>query len=188
MTPEMDSSASAFSMSFGEEFVFRKTSSDSNGELLRIETRLDPGVRRPLHAHPHQEERFFVQEGVLGLAVDTREVLLEAGDEYTIHAGTPHTIWRAGDGPTVMITEHRPALRFEDFLQAMVQLDMANRLNEAGMPAHLFDAAALLTEFREEMRPTDVPRVVQRRIFPLLAHLGTLLGREVPGYSAPLSV
>lgn len=52
--------------SFDEQFRFQTTAADSDGELLRVEARLDPGVRRPLHAHPKQEETFVVAEGVRG--------------------------------------------------------------------------------------------------------------------------
>lgn len=178
----------ALETSFGEEFSFHKTAAETGGELLRLETRLDPGVRRPLHSHPRQEERFLVKEGVLGLAIEDQERLLEPGEEETIPAGTPHTFWRAGGGPTRFVSEHRPALRFGEFLRAMVQLDWEGRLGEDGMPAHPIDGASLLVEFREEMRPKDVPAFVQDRVFPVLAWLGKALGRRVPGYSAPIEV
>lgn len=100
--------------SFGEEFAFRKTADETGGELLQIETRLNPGVRRPLHAHPRQDERFLVQESTLGLAIEDQELLLKPGAEKTVAAGTPHTFWRAGEGPMRMSTEHRPALRLAE--------------------------------------------------------------------------
>lgn len=188
MPPQSSSeSAPVFETRFGEQFIFRATAADTEGDVLRIETRLDPGVRRPLHSHPKQEEHFLVHEGTIGLAIEDRELHLEPGDEEIVPAGTPHTFWRAGTGPARMTTEHRPALRFGDFLRAMVQLDQEGRLNEEGMPASLLDGAALLTEFRDEMHPADVPAVVQRTLFPVLARLGTLVGRDVPGYSAPIA-
>lgn len=174
--------------SFGEQFAFRRTAEETHGELLRLETRLDPGVRRPLHSHPRQEEHFLVREGVLGLAIEEKRLLLEPGEEETVPAGTPHTFWRAGSGPTRFVSEHRPALRFGDFLRVMVQLDREGRLGPDGMPASLIDGACLLAEFSGEMRPKDVPAFVQRRIFPAVAWLGKALGREVPGYSAPIDL
>lgn len=88
--------------SFGEEFLFKDTAADTGGELLRMENRLDPGVRRPLHSHPKQEERFVVRSGTLGIATDDGEVLLEEGEEEVVPAGTPHTFWNAGDGEVHM--------------------------------------------------------------------------------------
>lgn len=188
MERQSESSEPILQTSFGEQFSFRKTAEETGGELLRLETHLDPGVRRPLHSHPRQEERFLVKEGVLSLAIEDRELLLESGEKETVPAGTPHTFWRAGSGPTRFMSEHRPALRFGDFLRAMVQLDREGRLGEDGMPANLIDGASLLVEFSEEMRPNDVPAVVQDWVFPAIARLGRALGQEVPGYSTPIDV
>lgn len=168
--------------SFGEEFLFKDTAADTGGELLRMENRLDPGVRRPLHSHPKQEERFVVRSGTLGIATDDGEVLLEEGEEEVVPAGTPHTFWNAGDGEVHMQTEHRPALRFEEFIRAMVALDEEGGLNDEGMPANPLVGAALITEFQDEMQPEDIPKPVQRALFPLLARVGSLLGYGVPAF------
>jgi Mannose-6-phosphate isomerase len=167
---------------FGEQFRFQTTAADSDGELLRVETRLDPGVRRPLHTHPKQDETFVVREGVLGLAIEDQEHHLEAGESETVSAGTAHTFWNAGDQPVRVTTEHRPALQFEAFLRTMVDLDQADRLNDQGMPAHPLTGAALLTEFSDEMRAEDVPGLVQRIIFPMLAQISGPLGYALPDH------
>lgn len=169
--------------SFGERFVLRDTAADTDGELLRIETSLDPGVRRPLHSHPKQDERFVVHEGLLGVALEDTEFVLEPGDEKSVPAGTPHTFWNAGDSRVHMTTEHRPALRFEEFLRAMVELDRENGLDSDGMPANPLVGAALLDEFHDEMRPADIPVPVQRLLFPALATIGRVVGYGTPDYS-----
>lgn len=169
--------------SFGEQFVFRDTAADTDGELLRMDTYLDPGVRRPLHSHPKQDERFVVHEGILGVALEDTEFLLEPGDEKSVSAGTPHTFWNAGDDRVHMTTEHRPALRFEEFIRTMVELDRENGLDSDGMPANPLVGAALLDEFHDEMRPADIPVPVQRILFPALATIGRRFGYGVPDYS-----
>lgn len=174
---------STLKTSFGERFVFRETADDTDGQLLRMDTYLDPGVRRPLHTHPKQDERFVVHSGTLGLAIEEEELLLEPGEEATVPAGTPHTFWNAGNGEVHMTTEHRPALRFEAFVRAMVQLDREGELDDEGMPANLIVGAALLHEFRDEMRPADIPVPVQRVVFPVLSAIGSRLGYAVPKYS-----
>ena len=174
---------SVLETSFGERFVLRDTAADTNGELLRIDTYLDPGVRRPLHSHPKQNERFVVHEGTLGVALEDSEFLLKPGDEKAVSAGTPHTFWNAGDDRVHMTTEHRPALRFEEFLRAMVELDRENGLDSDGMPANPLVGAALLNEFHDEMRPADIPVPVQRILFPALATIGRIVGYGVPDYS-----
>ncbi len=172
----------ALTTSFGERFVFRDTAADTDGELLRMDTYLDPGVRRPLHTHPKQDERFIVHSGTLGVAVGDEERLLEEGETTTVPADTPHTFWNAGDGETHMTTEHRPALRFEEFIRAMVALDREGGLDDEGMPANPLVGAAVISEFSDEMQPADVPVPVQRLLFPVLATVGGLFGYDVPEY------
>ncbi|ELY56108.1 cupin 2 barrel domain-containing protein [Natronococcus amylolyticus DSM 10524] len=179
-TPDHDGAERTLETSFGERFALQDTAADTDGKLLRIETTLDPGVKRPLHSHPDQRERFVVHEGTLGLAVEDEEFVLEPGEETTVAAGTPHTFWNAGDGELRMTTEHRPALRFEEFLRAMVALDREGGLDAEGMPANPLVGAALLHEFRREMRPADVPTPVRRVAVPVLAAVASLFGYGVP--------
>ncbi|UHQ95075.1 cupin domain-containing protein [Haloterrigena alkaliphila] len=183
VSPDHRKAEPALETTFGERFVLRDTAADTDGELLRIDTYLDPGVRRPLHSHPKQNERFVVHEGTLGVALEDSEVLLEPGDEKSVSAGTPHTFWNAGDDKVHMTTEHRPALRFEEFLQAMVELDREDGLDSDGMPANPLVGAVLLDEFHNEMRPADIPVSIQRILFPALATVGRKVGYGVPNYS-----
>lgn len=54
-----------------------------------------------------------------------------------------------------MTIEHRPALRFEEFLKAMVQLDRKDGLDSNGTPANPLAGAAVITEFQDERQPAD---------------------------------
>ncbi|WP_336363525.1 hypothetical protein [Halalkalicoccus salilacus] len=54
-----------------------------------------------------------------------------------------------------MTTEHRPFLRFEEFLRAMVELDRKDGLDSNGTPANPLAGAAVITEFQDEIQPTD---------------------------------
>lgn len=179
-TPDHDDAERILETSFGERFVLQDTAADTERELLWIETILDSGVRRPLHNHPDQQERFIVLEGRLGLAVEDEELALESEEEATVDAGTPLTFWNASGGELRTTTEHRPALRFEEFLRAMVALGREGGLDSEGMPANPRVGAALIDEFRREMQPADVPDPVQRAVFPVLATVASLFGDGVP--------
>lgn len=54
-----------------------------------------------------------------------------------------------------MTTEHRPVLRFEEFLKAMVELDREDGLDSNGTPANPLAGAAVITEFQDEIQPAD---------------------------------
>jgi quercetin dioxygenase-like cupin family protein len=52
----------------GEILIFRRTSRETDGESVLVETIVRPdGFVASAHLHPHQTERFEVLEGRLGL-------------------------------------------------------------------------------------------------------------------------
>ena len=64
----------------GLRTVFRKTAQETDGELLQVDWIGDPGwTTGPDHVHPHQEERFEVLSGKLGLRVEGIERFHSAG-------------------------------------------------------------------------------------------------------------
>jgi hypothetical protein len=51
----------------GERLLFRKTSSDTDGEAVVFETFVEPeGFVAAAHVHPYQEERFEILKGSVG--------------------------------------------------------------------------------------------------------------------------
>lgn len=129
-----------------------------------------------MHLHPHQQERFTVKSGRLGLSTDAGKQVPTAGNELAVPAGTPHTIWNAGHDDVNVVTEHRPALRFEEFLRTIIQLDEAGKTNEKGIPSNPLVAAMVIQEFHDEMQLVSPPVSVQRVIFPLLSSIGQFFG------------
>ncbi|MBA2348075.1 MAG: cupin domain-containing protein [Solirubrobacterales bacterium] len=100
----------------GQTITFVRTSTETDGELLQLESTYKPqGRRPPLHKHPAQSERFEVLEGELAVRVGRRRQRLTAGDVLEIPAGTPHAM--AGDARVRW--EVRPALETEAFLEAV---------------------------------------------------------------------
>ena len=54
----------------GEKLTFHKTSRDTNGEYVIVETVLRPDSQvAAAHVHPYQTERFEVHEGSVGMKV-----------------------------------------------------------------------------------------------------------------------
>ena len=75
----------------GEVLVFHRTSEDTNGESVLVETIVRPdGFVAAAHVHPQQTERFEVLEGLLGLRVGEQKILAGPGDVAVVPAGTPH--------------------------------------------------------------------------------------------------
>jgi quercetin dioxygenase-like cupin family protein len=69
----------------GEVLVFHKTSRDTGGEYVLVETILRPGATvAAAHSHPYQSETFQVLEGRVGFKVGGKKVELAPGDGVTV--------------------------------------------------------------------------------------------------------
>ena len=73
----------------GERIVFRKTSRDTGGQAVVIETFLQPDAFvAAAHVHPSQEERFEVLRGVVGFKIGGEKIVAGPGRRITVPAGT----------------------------------------------------------------------------------------------------
>ncbi len=79
----------------GHRIVFRKTTQETDGELLQMEWIGRPGWRAgPVHVHSWQEERFEVLSGTLGSHVAGAERAHKPGDgAVVVPAGVEYTVW-----------------------------------------------------------------------------------------------
>jgi quercetin dioxygenase-like cupin family protein len=107
----------------GETLIFRRTSEETGGEAVVVETIVRPnGFVAAAHVHPYQSERFEILEGLLRLRMRADERLAGPGDVVTVAAGTPHRFWNAGEGNVRFLCEVRPALGFESLIETMFTL------------------------------------------------------------------
>ena len=74
----------------GQRMVFLKTSTETGGELVQIDTYNPPtGVPEPEHVHPFQESGAEVLSGSLRFRIRREERSVKAGESITIPANTP---------------------------------------------------------------------------------------------------
>jgi mannose-6-phosphate isomerase-like protein (cupin superfamily) len=155
----------------GQRMRFLLTAAETDGALMRIETRNPPSaIAEPMHVHPHQETRAEVLSGALRFMVDGQERRLGAGDAITIPAGAPHRFWNDGDADAVAIQEARPALRLAEFFDTYFRLAAAGELDERGRPS-LLRSSVLGLEFADEIRLVHPPWPIQVMTYRLLAPL-----------------
>jgi quercetin dioxygenase-like cupin family protein len=160
----------------GEVLVFRRTSEETSGESVVVETIVRPdGFVAAAHVHPYQSERFEVLQGRLGLRLGEREVLAGPGDVVGVSPGTPHRFWNAGDGEARFLCEVRPALGFESLIETMFTLAARGETNRKGMPNPLRLAVIARAHF-DTVRLPFPPVALQRAALALGAPLGRLLG------------
>jgi len=160
----------------GERVTFLATSADTDGEVVVIETVVQPhGFVAAAHVHPAQSERFAVQAGTLGLKAGRKKIVLAAGEVATVFAGTPHRFWNAGEDPVRFVCEVRPAFRFEQLLETMFALAADGKTNKKGMP-NLLRLAVIARAHFDVVRLPFPPALVQRVGLAFGAPVGRLLG------------
>jgi quercetin dioxygenase-like cupin family protein len=160
----------------GERLVFRKTSRETGGQAVVIETFVQPnGFVAAAHVHPSQEERFEVRRGSVGFKIGRKKIVAGPGRRITVPAGTPHKFWNAGDDEAHFVCEVRPALQFESLIETMFGLAADGRTNRKGMPNPLRLAVIANAHF-DTVRLPFPPAILQRIALAAGAPLGQLLG------------
>jgi mannose-6-phosphate isomerase-like protein (cupin superfamily) len=173
----------------GERLLFRKTSSDTGGEVVVLETFVKPdGFVAAAHVHPYQEERFEVLDGSVGFMLGRKEFVAGPGEKLTVPAGTPHRFWNAGEEEARFVCEVRPALQFEQLIETMFALASDGKTNSRGLPNPLRLAVIANATF-DTVRLPFPPAWMQRLGLAMGAPVGRLLGyepvyvpAEVPGH------
>jgi quercetin dioxygenase-like cupin family protein len=160
----------------GERLVFRKTSRETGGQAVVIETFVQPnGFVAAAHVHPSQEERFEVLRGSVGFKIGRKKIVAGPGRRITVPAGTPHKFWNAGDDEAHFVCEVRPALQFESLIETMFGLAADGKTNRRGMPNPLRLAVIANAHF-DTVRLPFPPAILQRVALAAGAPLGQLLG------------
>jgi quercetin dioxygenase-like cupin family protein len=160
----------------GEVLIFHKTSRDTGGEYVLVETILQPGATvAAAHSHPYQSESFRVIEGNVGMKVGGDKMELEPGDAVTVLPRTAHKFWNAGDGQARFTCEVRPAGAFEQLIETMFSLAADGKTSKKGMPNPLRLAVIARHHF-DDVRLPVIPHVLQRVALALGAPLGKAFG------------
>ena len=160
----------------GERIVFRKTSRETHGEAVVIETYVQPnGFVAAAHVHPSQEERFEVLRGSVGFRIGRQKLVAGPGQRLTVPAGTAHRFWNAGDEVAHFVCEVRPALQFESLIETMFALAADGKTNRKGMPSPLRLAVIANAHF-DTVRLPFPPVILQRIGLALGSSVGRALG------------
>jgi mannose-6-phosphate isomerase-like protein (cupin superfamily) len=159
-----------------ERIIFRQTAQDTHGALLQFDDILQvAGIGPPEHIHPHQEERFQVVAGTMGVRVDGREQTLHVGENLIVPAGAAHTWWNAGNDELHQITEFRPALKLETFFETLFGLARDGKGDKVGQPKFL-QIAVMVPEYDIYLSKPPIP--MQKALFAVLGPIARLLGYQ----------
>jgi quercetin dioxygenase-like cupin family protein len=107
-----------FRMPDASVYVLRRASADTDGAFVEMEFILPPGcVPPPPHIHRHQVEDYEVLAGEFEVVVEGQWRTLRPGDTASVPVGALHTFRNRSRSVIHLRNWHRPATRFEDFIE-----------------------------------------------------------------------
>jgi quercetin dioxygenase-like cupin family protein len=166
-----------FEMPDGSTYSVTAAAADSDGEFVGMEFSLPPGsIAPPPHMHPTPEESFKVIEGALDLIVDGEWRTLGVGESASVAPGVLHT-FKNRSGKTVRVDNvHRPAVRFEDYIEHIYRLMKARGIKGVKDPRVPFYLSMLMLKYPDTIRPG---RARERIGMGTLAGLGRLFRLKI---------
>jgi quercetin dioxygenase-like cupin family protein len=158
----------------GERLVFLRKVPGANGDRLEVENLVTPGAGPPMHVHHHQEEALTVTHGRIAYQRPGEPAQFGGpGDTVVFKPGEAHKFWNPGPDDLRCTGYVEPADNVEYFLTEIY----ASTKRSGGARPDPFDAAFLVTRYRDEFAMVEIPAAVQRFVFPLQVALGRLLGK-----------
>jgi quercetin dioxygenase-like cupin family protein len=169
----MAKSGDRFEMPDGSVYVVVKPSSETGGAEVEMEFVLPPGcVPPPPHVHASQVEEYEVVEGSFEVMVGGTWRTLGPGETATVPVGALHT-FRNKSGSVVRVRNwHRPALRFEEYIERISRTLAAAGITSKRDPRLLLYLPMLMLEYPETLTSGRRREGVPLRA---LAGLGRLL-------------
>lgn len=160
----------------GSIYAVASAAADNDGERVEMEFVLPPGaVSPPPHVHAGLSEDYEVLEGRFDVMIGGEWRTLGPGDSATVAPGALHT-FRNRSGETVRVRNvHRPAARFEDYIERICQVTRAAGIGRRRDPRIPIYLSMITLEHPETLTPG---RWQERLLLGALARLGRLLRFE----------
>ena len=152
---------------------------DPETEPWRVAMIFAPGMGGPpLHLHPHQEESFEVQAGILDVFIDGHWREIQAGERVTVPAGVPHTVRNLHPVEMRAINVHAPALDFPHYMAALHELVHSGKVRALPPkdPRSVIYLAMLFAAHNRSLTSLKPPH----RLMRILGFLGRRLGYKLP--------
>ena len=163
----------------GEKVLLVESAEETAGARIVADFAVEEGGFVPGGDHLHDKcvEHFDVHDGRITFAIDGQERTLGPGEEATVHPGSWHRWWNAGEGEVRIRVRIEPALRFQEMILIVWGLCADGHTNAQGLPEPL-RGALLATRYRDEIRYRQPPQLLQRLVLPPLAALARRRGLE----------
>ena len=162
-----------FDMVDGSSYIVTRPAAETDGDYVEMEFVLPSGcLPPPPHVHPSQVEEYEVLEGRFDVMVDGEWKTFEPGEMAAVPAGVLHT-FRNRSGETVRVRNwHRPALRFEGYIETIHATLKRSGIKSKRDPRIPLYLSQIMLEYRETLAPG---RARERVPIGIAAWLGRLL-------------
>ena len=169
----MASTGDQFRMPDGSVYIVRRAAAETGGESVEMEFVLPSGcVPPPPHVHRQQVEEYEVLEGQFDVVVDGKWRTLGPGEHASVPVGALHT-FRNRSGRQVRVRNwHRPAMRFEDFIERTCTTLSAAGITRKRDPRIALYLSKVMLDFDETLAPG---RTRERLPMKALARIASLL-------------
>jgi quercetin dioxygenase-like cupin family protein len=175
----MAATGDRFDMPDGSAYIVARAGAETGGEYVEMEFVLPPGcVSPPPHVHPRQVEEYEVLEGRFDVTVNGEWRTLGPGDSAAVPQGAVHT-FRNRSGAQVRVRNwHRPAVRFEDFIEETHCTLTAAGIRSGRDPRLFMCLSAVLLKYPDTLVPGRRRDGIALRV---LAGAGRLIRLPVGG-------
>ncbi len=159
---------------------FWRTTEDS-GDVLHVETWVDPGGGVTPHVHPAMKERFEVVEGQPEFLAGRRWNVAGPGDTVVVPPGTRHAFRNRSREIAHFVCHATPPCTLQEFLEDAAALSRAGGITRRALPRSidgLLQAAVMAHHYRGMvtlLAPLPPP-AIQRLVIPVLARAGERRG------------
>jgi mannose-6-phosphate isomerase-like protein (cupin superfamily) len=169
----MASADECFRMPDGSVYIVRRPAAETGGAFVEMEFLLPSGcVPPPPHVHPHQVEEYEVLAGRFDLVVEGRWRTLEPGESAEVAVGALHTFRNRSGAPVRVRNRHRPAMRFEEFIERTCHTLRAAGVTRKRDPRVALYLSMVMLDFEETLAPG---RARERLAMQALASIARLL-------------
>lgn len=169
----MASAGDRFDMPDGSAYIVRRPATETDGEFVEMEFVLPPGcVSPPPHVHPRQVEEYEVLEGSFDVMVDGDWRTLGPGESASVPQGAVHTFRNRSDELVRVRNWHRPAVRFEDYIERVHDTLRAAGITRRRDPRIPILLSMVMLDFDDTLAPG---RARERVPIRALGRLGRLL-------------
>jgi len=154
---------------------------ESAGEVLHVETWVDPGGGVTAHVHPAMEERFEVLGGRPEFLAGRSWKASQPGATILVPPGTRHAFRNRGDEVAHFVCHATPPSTLQEFLEDAAALSRAGGISRRALPRSLdglLQAAVMAHHYRDMVTLLSPlpPPAIQRLVIPPLARAGERRG------------